>query len=285
MPWGGYMYRRDWIVDYAQPTSHVWDWDSAYVQENGHPAVTPLEDAIASGNMEGWKENEVTEFTSSEGEDPRNDYTDNVIFPSGTSDPLTISDWEWMMEAFARAIEDKGFSGNTDAYCTTVSYGGFFGTGELVSSFGGGSGIWSKDADQNVYFSGTTDNFRTYLECLNTWYNNGWMDTRFETRASDMFFSINQTGTAQGMVGLFYGTNASLGDTIRVTCADPTDQQRAYVMPCSVPINDVHGTDAQKYVTPDAFYQGTRISGRIGIGSASFFSMTMLCAAAFLASL
>ena len=268
VPWGGYMYRRDWLVEYAQPTAYVWDWDSDYVKENGHPAVTPLEEAQASGNMEGWKANEVTEFTSSEGEDPKNEYTDNVIFPSGTSDPLTISDWEWMLDAFKKAIDDKGFSGNTDAYCTTVYYPGFFGMGDLVSSFGGGTGVWSKDADQNVYFSGTSDNFKTYLECLNTWYNNGWMDTRFETRASDMFFSINQTGTAQGQVGLFYGTSASLGDTIRVTCADPTDQQKAYVMPCAVPINDKYGTDAQKFVTPDAFYQGSRIAGRIGITEA-----------------
>ena len=268
VPWGGYMYRRDWLVEYAQPTAYVWDWDSDYVKENGHPAVTPLEDAQASGNMEGWKANEVTEFTSSEGEDPKNDYTDNVIFPSGTSDPLTISDWEWMLDAFKKAIDDKGFSGNTDAYCTTVYYPGFFGMGDLVSSFGGGTGVWSKDADQNVYFSGTSDNFKTYLECLNTWYNNGWMDTRFETRASDMFFSINQTGTAQGQVGLFYGTAASLGDAIRVTCADSEDQQKAYVMPCAVPINDKYGTDEQKYKEPDAFYQGSRIAGRIGITEA-----------------
>ncbi len=268
VPWGGYMYRRDWLVEYAQPTAYVWDWDSDYVKENGHPAVTPLEEAQASGNMEGWKANEVTEFTSSEGEDPKNDYTDNVIFPSGTSDPLTISDWEWMLDAFKKAIDDKGFSGNTDAYCTTVYYPGFFGMGDLVSSFGGGTGVWSKDADQNVYFSGTSDNFKTYLECLNTWYNNGWMDTRFETRASDMFFSINQTGTAQGQVGLFYGTAASLGDAIRVTCADAEDQQKAYVMPCAVPINDKYGTDEQKYKEPDAFYQGSRIAGRIGITEA-----------------
>ena len=268
VPWGGYMYRRDWLVEYAQPTAYVWDWDSDYVKENGHPAVTPLEEAQASGNMEGWKANEVTEFTSSEGEDPKNDYTDNVIFPSGTSDPLTISDWEWMLDAFKKAIDDKGFSGNTDAYCTTVYYPGFFAMGDLVSSFGGGTGAWSKDADQNVYFSGTSDNFKTYLECLNTWYNNGWMDTRFETRASDMFFSINQTGTAQGQVGLFYGTAASLGDAIRVTCADSEDQQKAYVMPCAVPINDKYGTDEQKYKEPDAFYQGSRIAGRIGITSA-----------------
>ena len=269
VPWGGYMYRRDWLVEYAQPTAYVWDWDSDYVKENGHPAVTPLEEAQASGNMEGWKANEVTEFTSSQGENPDEDYTDNVIFPSGKDFPYTISDWEWMMEAFKKAIDDKGFSDNTDAYCTSVYYPGFFSMGDVVSSFGGGTGMWSKDADQNVYFDGTTDNFKTYLECLNHWNEEGWLDTRFETRASDMFFQINQTGTAQGMVGMWYSYMSSIGDTIRVTCANAEDQQDAYVMGCSQPINDVYGTDAQKFNTPDGFYQGSRISGKIGISTAA----------------
>lgn len=84
-----------------------------------------------------------------------------------------------------------------------------------------------------------------------------------------MFFSINQTGTAQGMVGMWYGTTANLGDTIRVTCADSEDQQKAYVMACSVPINDMYGTGDQMYNEPDAFYQGSRIAGRIGITTAA----------------
>jgi hypothetical protein len=40
------------------------------------------------------EENEVTSFQADESENPAEDYTDNVIFPSGTPDPLTISDWE-----------------------------------------------------------------------------------------------------------------------------------------------------------------------------------------------
>ena len=39
-------------------------------------------------------------------------------------------------------------------------------------------------------------------------------------------------------------------------------------MPCAVPINDKYGTDEQKYKEPDAFYQGSRIAGRIGITEA-----------------
>lgn len=267
VPWGGYVYRRDWVVKYAEPTEYVWDWDSAYVKDNGHPAVTPLSEAKKTGKLEGWKKNDLygTKFTSSEGNDPDNDYTDNVIFPSGKTDPYTISDWEWMFGAFEKAIKEKGFSGNSDAYCTTLPFRGYQATGDLVSSFGGGCGIWSKNEDQDVFFSGTSENFKTYLECMNAWYKNGWMDTKFETRASDMFFSINQNGTAQGMVGLWYSTVASLGDAIRVTCADAEDQKSAYVMACPSPINDIYGTDANKYNEPDAFYQGSRIAGKIGI--------------------
>ena len=269
VPWGGYVYRRDWVVKYCEPTEYVWDWDSAYVQENGHPAVTPLEDAIAANNLEGWKSNELygTAFTSSEGEDPNNDYEDNVIFPSGRDYPYTISDWEWMMEGFAQALADRGFAGNADAYCFSLYYPGYLQMGELVSSFGGGTPVWSKDARQNVTFNGASDNFKTYLEVMNLWYENGWIDTRFETRASDVFFRINETGTAQGMVGMWYSGQANLGTTIRVTCANEEDQQDAYVMGCSVPVNDVYGTADQKYNVPDAFYQGSRIAGSIGITS------------------
>jgi len=41
-PWEGTCYRRDWIVKYAEPTEYVWDWESDYVKENGHPEVTRL---------------------------------------------------------------------------------------------------------------------------------------------------------------------------------------------------------------------------------------------------
>ena len=253
--WDCYCYRRDWVVDYAEPTSHVWDWDSEYVKQNGHPAVTPLDAAIASGNMEGWKTNEVTEFTSTEGENPNEDYTDNVIFPSGTSEPLTISDWEWMLEAFEKAIADRGWSDDTDSYGTSIYYSGFLGTGDLVSSFGGGTGTFYINPDGEVTYSGIEDNFKTYLDCMNTWYNNGWLDTRFETRASDMFFAINESGCTQGKVGMWLGTVATVGTTIRPSCLDTRDQEGAYVMGCSLPINDVYGTDEQKYKEPDALYQ------------------------------
>ncbi len=265
--WGGYLYRRDWIVEYAEPTEYVWDWDSDYVKENGHPAVTPLAAAQEAGNLEGWKKNELygSKFSATDGEDPKNTYEDNVIFPSGKDYPYTVSDWEWMLEAFQRAIEDKGFAGNSDAYPLSLYYMGSLPMGDLVSSFGGSTGSWYIDENREVSYSGTDDNFKLYLECMHQWYENGWIDSVFETRASDMFFSINQNGCAQGMVGLWYGTVGLLGNTIRVTCTDPEDQQKAYVMGCASPVNDVYGAEEQKYKEPDALYQDSRIGKGIGI--------------------
>lgn len=268
--WDCFEYRRDWVVKYATPTEYVWDWDSEYVKENGHPAVTPLSEAQASGNMEGWKKNEVTSFqvTNDGGDNPNENYEDNVIFPSGTSNPITISDWEWMFEAFAKAIEERGWTEDSSSYGISIPFNGYFQTADLVSSFGGATGTYYRGKDDVVTFSGTSDNFKTFVECMNQWYKNGWLDKTFETRSGDMFFSINQTGCTQGKVGMWLGTTGTLGDTIRVTCADTADQKDAYVMGCALPINDVYGTDDQKYVEPDALYQeAAGPSGGIGVTS------------------
>ena len=265
-PWDGFVYRRDWVVKYAEPTEYVWDWDSAYVQENGHPAVTPLEAAVASGNLEGWKANEVTEFTANPGDDPDNTYTDNVIFPSGTGNPLTISDWEWMFEAFDAALEERGYGDDSDAYCITIPYQGYFEYGDLVSSFGGGNGYYYINDDGEVTFDSTSDNFKTYLECMNTWNDKGWLDTQFETRSGDLFYMINQSGFNQGKVGMWEGMVWDTGTKIRTTCMDDSDQQDAFVMGCAFPINDMYGTAEQMYHEPDAFYGETAGPATGGVG-------------------
>lgn len=256
-PFEGTCYRRDWVVKYAEPTEYVWDWESDYVIENGHPAVTPLEKAIEEDDLEGWKKNEVTSFKADYAADNEIGYEDNVIFPSGTSDPLTISDWEWMFEAFAKAIEERGWSDDSTSYCTTVYYQGYMQTGDLVSSFGGGTGQYYVK-DGNVSFDGDSENFKTYLECLNTWYNNGWLDTEFNTRANDMFFRINSAGVTQGKVGLWTGATSNIGTSIRTTCQNAEDAEDAFVMGCPLPINDVYGGEDQMYKEPDALYQMSR---------------------------
>ncbi len=263
-PWHGICYRRDWVAKYAEPTKYVWDWESDYVKENGHPAVTPLAKAEKEKNLEGWKKNEVTSFEGDYNADNELGYEDNVIFPSGTSDPLTISDWEWMFEAFEKAIDERGWANDSGAYCTTVFYQGFMQTGDLVSSFGGGTGqYYVKDGE--VSFDGDSENFKTYLECMNAWFENGWLDTEFNTRANDMFYNINPTGIAQGKLGLWDGQSNKIGTSIRQTCQNEEDARDAFVLGAALPINDVYGGEEQMYKEPDALYQGSRKGTATGI--------------------
>lgn len=263
-PWEGMCYRRDWIVKYAEPTEYVWDWDSDYVKENGHPAVTPLAKALDEDNLEGWKENEVSSFKADYGTNPETDYTDNVIFPSGTTDPITISDWEWMLEAFDKAIGERGWANDSGAYGMSLPYYGFGQMGDITSSFGGGTGSYYVK-DGKVSYDGGSENFKTYLDCMQAWYENGWLDPNFNTRAGDMFFSIDATGVNQGKVGMWCGLVSTLGTAIRVSCQDTSDQEDAFVMGCALPINDMYGTKDQMYKEPDALYQGGRKGTATGI--------------------
>ncbi len=263
-PWEGTCYRRDWVVKYAEPTEYVWDWESDYVKENGHPKVTPLEKAMKEEELEGWKKNEVTSFGADEGENPAEDYTDNVIFPSGTKDPITISDWEWMLEAFDKAIEERGWADDSGAYGLSIPYYGYSAMGDITSSFGGGTGgYYLKDG--KVSFDADSENFHTYLECMQVWYKSGWLDQNFNTRAADMFFQIDTAGVNQGKVGMWCGMLSTLGTAIRVSCQNPSDQADAYVMGAALPINDMYGSEEQMYKEPDALYQSSRRGSPVGI--------------------
>jgi hypothetical protein len=158
-----------------------------------------------------------------------------------------------MFDFFAEAIEQEGFANNSNAYVTTLYYLGYMQTGDLVSSFGGGGPMWYVDEGQ-ANFGGTSDNFKTYLEAMNNWQKKGWLDEQFETRGSDMFFQINRTGVAQGMVGMFIGGIGYLGTTIRSTATNSTAQANAMVYGAPLPVNDVYGDESNKFVEPDTFY-------------------------------
>ncbi len=134
-----------------------------------------------------------------------------------------------------------------------------------MSSFGGGNGYYYMK-DGKASFDGTSENFATYVECMQNWYKKGWLDQAFYTRASDLFYMINQAGISQGKVGLWSNYHGnSIGTLIRQTCLDERDQQNAFAMPAALPINDMYGSEEQMYKEPDALYQDSRIEGKIGV--------------------
>ena len=219
--WGGYMYRRDWIMKYGKNPTDGSAFSGSYTETN----------ADGTTNPDTWE--------------------DNVVFPSGGPDPVYISDWEWMLNIFQTAIKDLGI---TDGYGMSLSYGGFSPTGDLVGGFGGG-GWWNSSPDGKVTFGPSTDSFRAYLQCMNTWYKNGWIDTAFPEHVSEQFYQVDSAKVRSGKIGLFYSTLDLLGG--RLDNGDPL-LKGICVASASQPINDIYGTAAQQNVTPYCMYQDSK---------------------------
>ena len=236
----GYMYRRDWLVKYG---------------------TNPETGAAFTGG-----------YTNPEDPDS---WADDVVFPSwcdadqrakglalnpdwdGT-DPMFISDWEWMFDIFTRAQADLGITGK---YCISMYYPGYTWSGGLLSCFGGGVNVWYQDADNKVHFGGNEEPFKTYLECLHAWYVKGWLDHDFSQRTSDAFYSIDDTSVRQGMIPMWCGLQSELGG--RLDMHDGGLTEGIYVAGAAYPINDVYGSDTCKYVAPNCVMGSSLASGGI----------------------
>lgn len=205
----GMEYRRDWIVKYGKNPQTGEAFTGGYTDAN---------------DPDSWE--------------------DDVVFPSGGSDPVYISDWEWMFDIFDKAQKDLGI---TDSYSISMYYPGFTWSGGLCSSFGEGVPVWYEDSDGQVQFGGTSDSMRAYLECLNTWYDKGWLDNDFYQRTSDAFYQIDDTSVRQGKVGMWQGVESELGGRL-----DSGDEltEGICVYGCAYPINDIYGSDSCKNVEP-----------------------------------
>lgn len=208
--WCGYMYRRDWIVTYG---------------------TNPATGEKFTGGY-------------SDTSDP-DSWTDDVIFPSGSTDPVTISDWEWMFAIFTKAQEALKIE---DSYSISLYYLGYLGFGALESSFGGGNLFWSIDQGGQVQLGLESERCKAYLECMNTWYEKGWLDQSFNERTADSFFAIDDTSVRQGKVGMWIGYSSQFGNRM-----DTGDELTSgiCVYGASIPINDVYGDETTKNMKPD----------------------------------
>lgn len=212
----GFEYRRDWIAKYGKNP------------ETGEPFAGGYTDP----------------------DDP-DSWEDNVVFPSGETDPVYISDWEWMFEIFEKAYADLGIN---DSYCISIQSMGYCLTGDLNASFGGGASATAyRNLDNKVIFGPETEEFRAYLECMNQWYRNGWLDPVFNERTSDMFYSIDSTNVYQGKVGMWFGVTGQLIG--RMDTGDKlTDGICVYG--AATPINDIYGDESTKNKTPYCAWGG-----------------------------
>lgn len=214
----GYQYRRDWIVKYGKNPETGAAFTGGYTDEN---------------DPDSWE--------------------DDVVFPSGGSEPVYISDWEWMFEIFTKAMEDLGIN---DGYCISMYYPGYMWSGGLCSSFGGGCPMFYADADGKAQFGGVSESFRTYLECLSNWYDIGWLDQTFDQKTGEAHYAIDGALFRQGKIGMWYGQQSTLGGRIYVDDATTPLAKGIFVAGAAMPINDVYGPESCQNVIPDCTAAG-----------------------------
>ena len=215
----GPLYRRDWVVKYGKNPQTGEAFSGEYTIINADGSV----------DTDSW--------------------VDNVVFPSGGSDPIYISDWEWMFGIFDIAMEDLGI---TDGYCVSVGYSGYNSMGFLYNTFGGGGPLWYKNRENNISFGATSDEMRTYLQCMNTWYEKGWLDKAFAEHTSDMPFRIDEAKVRMGKVGAWYGF-----DNMLLGRLDTGGEYNTGIMAFAAPfpMNDVYGGEEQQNKAPYWMYQ------------------------------
>lgn len=202
--WGGWMYRRDWIIDYGEAQS-----------KGTYSSVEEVEKALSSESSE--RTGGFIEPVADDSYEGGYAYADGIVFPDGilTEDgydnPLTLRDWEWMFEIFSQ---------NEDCeYCISLPNIGYHGTGELLSAFGVGP-LWNAYDDDGdgtfseIKFGPTEDGYKRYAEKMHEWYEKGWLDPNFTSNSGDMFYAIDGESINSGKVGLFYGTAGQVGDLL-----------------------------------------------------------------------
>ncbi len=207
-PWCGFCYRRDWIVKYGK-------------------------DADGNAFTGGWNEDKT-------------EWTDNVVFPSGNTDPIYLSDWEWMLDIFATALKDLGIE--EEGYPMQMNYLGYYEYGDLVSTFNGGPQFYL-NSDGEYVFGGDDDAFRLYVEVMADWYAKGWIDPGFDEEVNPAFFMLDTAVLYSGKCGLWYGMTSQLGHAFDFGVGDPiTTDICVYGAPN--PLNDLYGDASNQNVEP-----------------------------------
>ncbi len=252
----GYNYRRDWLLKYGTQPDY-------YYSPMG--AVAGEEPVKQGENPDGGKPFEGGHFTVNDDGTERNDpvslntdlpeganglsWEDDLLFPSGFRTPVYVSDWQWMFEIYETAMAAEGIEGS---YMISQFYPGYNANGDLVSGFGGGGVLWYKEEADGVMtakFGATETGFRAYLECMNNWYNEKWVDNGFNTNSGVPFYEIDNADVGRGLIPVWMGNANRMGTRM---VSDQTGFEHtagAIVSLAAMPINDIPAYDGNPATT------------------------------------
>lgn len=155
-----------------------------------------------------------------------------VAFPSGNDEPITVADWDYMLELMKQYFDASGMP---DTACLILPWEGFFATGELVAGFGTGGG-WQV-TDGKVSYGPTTPEFYNYLVKMHEWFEKGYIYKDFASRVNDLFFQPNTALTYGGAAGVFFGGNWQLAGKMSM----PEYGLNMDVRAASAPIDEANG--------------------------------------------
>ncbi len=230
--WGGYLYRRDWIVKYGKNPSTGAAFSGKYTNDA----------------KDSWEDDVV--FPSYYDDDLRAFVQKNIDPDWEGGDPIFISDWEWMLDIFAEALEKEGI---TDGYAMQLPYRGSNGNGMLESGFGGGCGSFYLDEDGVCRNGYTSEHQRAFLTCLATWYKNGWIDRTFDEKTSDaLFWKVDIPSVYAGKVGCWYGQQSAVGSLLE--SAENAATEGICVYGAAYPVNDIYGSADEQMKLPDTYF-------------------------------
>lgn len=125
----------------------------------------------------------------------------NIQFPSGNEEPVTVEDWEYMLEIMKQYFVNSGL---TDYAVLILPAAGYFTTGDILTGFGA-TGTYFIDENGNVQYGVLQDGFYNYLVKMKEWYEKGYIYQDFASRNSDPFYFPNTALTYGGSAGIFYG--------------------------------------------------------------------------------
>lgn len=121
-------------------------------------------------------------------------------YPSGNPEPVTIEDWEYMLELMKQYFAAANL---TDSAPLILPYQGWFPTGELLNGFGVSGGFYVEDGQ--VHYGPTEQGFYNYLVKMREWYEKEYIYQDFASRTNDIFYQPNSSLTYGGSAGVFFG--------------------------------------------------------------------------------
>ncbi len=250
----GICYRRDWIVKYAKDSGGNKLFTGSFADASDPDSWTD------NVTFPSWEKRNVEYDGTNRGMKWYAEWcAENGVVWDGT-DPVTISDWEWMLDLFKTALSDLKI---TDGYPMSLYSPGYIANGDLVCAFGGGGPIFYKDAQTGqAAFGAVGDGFKAYLKCMNQWYKKGWIDSGFMNN-TDAFYQIDEDLTTNGKVGLWNSMPSSLGNRLKKDSTPLTTDMVVYG--AAQPINDMstYGGADQRMKIPYTMFQADKLGGGI----------------------